>query len=268
MHQQMSQSNREPIPPDLVAALLAIEPLLPRLQVASVIRIGSQARSDARARVGRNALELAVAALAGGVEHLEVWRVLALRAGHLPPFSYMTLLRASMEGVVLARWLLEPRISPDERRARGLGAQWADYAERRKFERQRGMGKPRRGKRAAERMQDIENQAKRLGLTIRRPPDRTRLFELYALPSAERREDSFGAELYRVWSGAPHGRQWTMPMTARHEVVGGQPAGMRPLARLTIDTNTAAASTQIAVGATIVALMELEAYTQAPRPSR
>jgi hypothetical protein len=254
-----------PVLPELAAALSAIEPLTPRLQTATVALPGSQAEWDARVRVGRHASELAIAALAGGLDHLEAWRQLVVGAGVLPPLAYVTLIRAGLEGAVVARWLLEPGLARDERRSRGLGAQRADYEERRKFEEQRGMGRPPRGKRATERISDLEKVAKRLGLTIRRPPDRTRLFELYAIPAARPlTRPTLGAELYRVLSGSPHGRQWTMPGTARHEMVEGFPPGQR-IMRLTINEEVAATATMLAVAAMSAAIADLEAYTLAPR---
>jgi len=250
-----------PVLPELVDALRAIEPLTPRLQTATVTRPGSQAERDAKVRVGRHALELAIAALAGGLDHLEAWRQLVLGAGVLPPFAYVTLIRVSIEGAVVGRWLLEPGLTRDERRSRGLGAQRADCDERRKFEEQRGMGVPVSGKRAADRISDLEKMANRLGLAIRRPPDRTRLFELYAIPRAgSLKHPTLGADLYRVLSGSPHGRQWTMPGIARHEMVEGLPPAQR-IMRLTINEDVAATATQLAVAAMTAAITDVEAYT-------
>lgn len=43
----------------------------------------------------------------------------------------------SVEGAVLARWLLAPS-TRNRRLARGFGAQWEDYEQRRKFEQHAG----------------------------------------------------------------------------------------------------------------------------------
>lgn len=256
----MSEATHR-VSPELVAALLAIEPLTARLHSATLARPGSPAAKDARARVGRHAHELATASLSMGVEHLEAWRLLAFEAHVLPPFVYLTLLRAGIEGAVMARWLLEAGITRDARRSRGLGAQWADYDDRRKFEEQSGMGPPRTGKRAVERMRDLKATAKKLGLPIANVPSRTRLCELYAIPLVPlRARPTLGGELYRVLSGTPHGRQWTIPASAEWELMEGLPPGAR-IARLTIDEGKAAGATTIAVRAMQSALADLEAYT-------
>ena len=93
----MSEATHR-VSPELVAALLAIEPLTARLHSATLARPGSPAAKDARVRVGRHAHELATASLSMGVEHLEAWRLLAFEAHVLPPFVYLTLLRAGIEG--------------------------------------------------------------------------------------------------------------------------------------------------------------------------
>lgn len=260
----MSEPMEHRVSPELVAALLAIQPLTERLQAAIVPRPGSLAARDGGPRVGRHALELAIAALALGVEHLEAWRLLAFEAHVLPPFVYLTLLRAGIEGAVLARWLLEPGITRDARRSRGLGAQWADYDDRRKFEQQIGAGLARTGKRAVERIRDLEEKAKKLRLPITKVPTKTRLCELYAMPLLPPQvRSTLGGELYRMLSGTPHGRQWSLPAIAEWELLEGLPPRVQ-IARLTIDEAKAAALTTIVVRAIQTALADLEAYTVAP----
>ncbi len=67
-------------------------------------------------------------------DNLLTWHAV-LMSGVQPGFGHLTLIRASIEGSVEARWLLDPNASLATRVARGLAAQRADYEERAKWER-------------------------------------------------------------------------------------------------------------------------------------
>src|SRR5829696_7116127 len=108
---------------------------------------------------------LAATAMAAALDHLRAWRTL-LKAGVMPSYAHMSLLRTAHESALLAYWLVEPGLDPDTRRARGIAAQRDDYEERRKFEASAGVTTPpSEGKLAEGRLADLMKEARRLGLT-------------------------------------------------------------------------------------------------------
>jgi hypothetical protein len=70
-------------------------------------------------------------AIRNALDHLLAWRSV-LRAGVMPAYAHMSLLRTAYEAALLAYWLVEPGVDPATRHARGIAAREADYKERRK----------------------------------------------------------------------------------------------------------------------------------------
>jgi hypothetical protein len=79
------------------------------------------------------AYDSAATYLSAALDHMRAWRTL-LHAGEVPTYAHFSLLRTAHESALIALWLLEPGLLADERRARGLAAQMADYEEKRKFQ--------------------------------------------------------------------------------------------------------------------------------------
>lgn len=252
--------DRRPVPADFQAVIESIEMLSPRYRAAFTPQPKSIAARDVKTRVGRHAIELAATGLSLSIEHLDVWRRLVVDAHLAPPFTYLTLVRTSIEGAVLARWLLDPHLTRDERRARGLGAQWVDYDERRKFEADAGIGPGPPGKPAVKRLHDVEAKARRLNLTLQRPPARTDLFRMFVL--ANTRGKPLGSVIYRLLSAPAHGHQWALSMHAVPDVLGDQPKSAGRIGRVTINYMTATLATELAVAALSDALADLEVYTR------
>lgn len=251
MLRAMTNSRPERISLPLAEALHAIAPLPDRLAAAVRPRSGSLAESDQRQRVGRYTLELSSAALNIGIEHLVAWRALALGAGFLPAYTFLTLLRTAIECSAFARWLLDPGLDRDTRRRRGIGAQLADYDERRKWEAAAGVRPDPPGKPAKQRMADLEAEARRLGLKPIRPLNRVVLAARYVLEDGA--QDKVGEMLYRVLSGAAHGKQWTVLQAVR-EITDDM------WARTTIDQGLAASATMVAVVVARDSIDDLERY--------
>lgn len=95
----------------------------------------SLASSDGLAELGQYAWVLGASAMSSAIDHLISWNELRQRVH--PTYGHMTLLRGSLEGSVLCRWLVDPKASAEERLRRGAGAQRDDFQERGKFERLR-----------------------------------------------------------------------------------------------------------------------------------
>ena len=70
--------------------------------------------------------------LAGAIDHLHTLHSVLFTAHELPGFAGMTLLRASYEACLTARWVLDGDAM--SRLARGVALHWSDLDERRKVE--------------------------------------------------------------------------------------------------------------------------------------
>lgn len=217
----------------------------------------SQAARDGRLRIGRFAFELGHAALSVGLDHLEAWRVIVF-ARQIPTFAHFTLLRTAGDTSVLALWVCDPSIDAAERLRRGVGAQLADYTERRKFEDAAGSaGTPRTGKSARQRMQEVEAEARRYGVTGREPLGSTDLFARYASPPGMPER---GESLYRMLSAIAHGKQWALLPMADFEKLSEPTQTSAGIARLTIKTDFAALATHSILEIVESAVAALERY--------
>lgn len=258
----------DPTQPTLAGVVAAIGPLTDRFARAIPAQPRSLAERDGRRRIGRHALELGATGISAAVEHLDAWRILYEVAHVLPSFAHITLIRTAVEGSVKARWLLDTAITSDERLARGVSAQRADYEERRKFEEAAGMVAPRTGsfKPAKERISELEKAARSVGIPVRKPPDRIRLFDQYVFPAVESQTPrKVGGVLYRLISGPAHAMQWSL-MTGSVDVEFVEEASdhLTRLGRITGNEQTALTATLVGVLITLDALKDLESYTRSP----
>ena len=204
--------------------LAELDQLWRRLDVALVTppAVGSEAERALQDRLRAYAHDQAATALRAALDHLRAWRAL-LRAGEVPTYAHISLLRTSHEAGLLAYWLVEPSIDSDTHLARGVAAQAADYDERRKFEQASNMPAPPTGKLAVDRLADLMDAAQAAGLarldrTGKRiltvnVPATVELFDLY-----ERARPGTKAQyLYRLYSGYAHAKQWAVMLWAQQQ---------------------------------------------------
>ncbi|MCW6004616.1 hypothetical protein K1W54_08470 [Micromonospora sp. CPCC 205371] len=204
------------------------------------------------------------------LDHIRAWRAL-LRAGEVPTYAHISLLRTAHEAALLAYWLSEPSIDADTRLARGVAAQAADYDERRKFEQASNMPAPPTGKLAAERLADLMDAAQDAGLvrldrTGKRIlsiniPATVELFDLY-----ERAQPGTKAQyLYRLYSGYAHAKQWAVMLWAQQQAPFDDRG--RTIAKTEASDLLAVLATQRAITAAGRALTALEQYRSAESSS-
>jgi hypothetical protein len=151
----------------LMAALARTDELFKRLDVAVTTppADGSAAAAEVDDKSQAYAHDFAAMAIRNGLDHLLAWRSV-LRAGVMPAYAHMSLLRTAYEAALLAYWLVEPGVDPATRHARGIAAREADYKERRKFEESAGITTPPAGgKLAVDRQSDLMARAVQLGMT-------------------------------------------------------------------------------------------------------
>jgi hypothetical protein len=175
---------------------------------------GSAAALDALERCGEEAGSHAFVALSIAIELLEAWGAVFLKGQILQPLAPFAMLRGSMEGSVVCRWLVDPRATPAERAARGRGAYLDDITERRKAEAAFDAARARAGeppmawsvpgKSGARRFREFNAVVRRQRLAVQRLPV-TDLFNRYGP----------GEGMYRLTSGVAHGRRWAMAVAQR-----------------------------------------------------
>jgi len=181
---------------------------------------GSAATSEKRDRLGAFAYDLAATYLRAALDHTRAWQTL-LRAGEVPSFAYLSLLRTAHESAFVALWLMEPGVPAEERRARGVAAQLADYEERHKLEADMGITAIQPpGRTAAQRRTELLADATRHGLTrvtskgkavVTTPPSTVELFIRFEpVPPGTK-----GSFLYRLYSGYAHAKQWAVTLGAQ-----------------------------------------------------
>ncbi len=183
---------------------------------------GSPAASEKRDRLGAFAYDLAATYLRAALDHIRAWQTLLLRAGEVPSFAHFSLLRTAHESAFVALWLMEPGRPAEERLARGVAAQLADYEERHKLEVDMGMTAAQPpGRTAAQRRTQLLEDAERHGLTKVNGKGKTVLTT--PLPSTVELFTRFepvppntkGSYLYRLYSGYAHAKQWAVTLGAQ-----------------------------------------------------
>jgi hypothetical protein len=206
----------------LLAALERIDELFTRTHVAILTPPvpGSAAAAELADKSQAYAYNVAATAIQNAIDHLRAWRQ-PLRTGLMPMYAHMSLVRTAYESALVAYWLLEPGIDADTRHARGFGARFDDYEEKRRFEQSIAMTTPpAEGKLAVDRLGDLMNAADELGFTkldkngkrvLRiRVPGTVELFDQYEPVAAPAK----GQWRYRLYSGYAHAMSWTLTLGA------------------------------------------------------
>ena len=195
----------------------------------------SDAARDSAVRNGSLAWSFGAAALQVGFDHLRAWRHLHA-SGMQPPFAHWTLLRGAVEGAVVTRWLCSASTT-NERRARGIGAQLADFGQRQGFEARVVATMPKVAAprvSAHERISRLRAEADADGLHGERLPGPTSLVTSLA-PPAELSGAKVDAEvLYRILSAFAHAKMWAMPVA--NDVVRGEKVELAPELAVTVVT--------------------------------
>ncbi len=214
---QMSQAVADA----LVQELNRVEALWARLDglVVQPPPPGSAAFVDKNDTLRALAHDLAAMYLRASLDHLRAWRTL-LHAGDVPIYAHMSLLRTAHESAFFALWLVEPGVSADERRARGVAAQLASYEERRKFEADLSRATPPQppAQTATQRRTQLLALAEQQGLTkinrkgqavlITQLLSAVELFERFEPVPADSKAK--GSYLYRFHSGYAHAKPWAL----------------------------------------------------------
>jgi hypothetical protein len=200
---------------DLWARLdaLVLQPAPPR----------SPAGTERSDKLQAMAYDLAATYLSAALDHVRTWRTL-LHAGEVPGYAHFSLLRTAHESALIALWLLEPGLSSDERRARGVAAQLADYEERRKLEEDMAItAVPPPAQMAGQRQAHLLALAKQHGLT--RPNKKGETVLTSPMPAAVELFTQFeqvpkgskarGSCFYRFYSGYAHAKQRALTQGAQ-----------------------------------------------------
>lgn len=251
----MLQSYGEGVTIPPVAAALASIPSLVRRQEA-LAKVGPAADSSAfrasRAKLGRHAWDLAVSSLGAATDHLTALDGL-MGAPQRPTSAYFTVMRSALESACLARWLCEGRVKPSVRLGRGVAAQIADFSERAKVER---FITPPPTIPVASQIASLQLAYARLHYPRLPPvPSLTQLVNNYAVPGGN------GELLYRVLSGAAHGKQWAMlPMGQFTASPVSGPRRSSHVAGITVNAQFVAMFATITVRAVARAISGAERY--------
>ncbi len=237
-------------------------------RMASVIQNGPEPGSEAADALAEpdslqaRPFQLAGAFLASSLDHL-VTNVNVIASRTIPAFSLMSLLRTAHETALNALWLVEASITVKERMERGVGAQFADYEERRKIENAMGRTNPEFGKLAIDRRRDFMNvadehgMAKLLGSGELGPtcplPSVVDLFNRYESGDELGGQQSRGEVWYRLYSAFAHGKQW-------HLLGAGQVRAKGTVAAIEADENLLLLTATRARSATERALSEFASH--------
>lgn len=197
----------------LTAALLDRVPNLRERLSAAMLRrpvSGSAAKADHALALGHLPWTVAGGALSQASEPVYVWHLLLNEHGLLPSFSHLVLLRATLEGTAVARWVLTGAGS-GERIERAVRMEADSHDERAKFETSFGVAdtpRPGKGKPASRRVIELAAEANAAGVTIKRAPNPTDLIRDFAVVT-----DKNGEWLYRALSAVAHAKSWCVMAT-------------------------------------------------------
>lgn len=223
----------------------------------------SAAESERLEPLGDLAWNGAINAWASGADHALLWHVALFEAHKAPMSAHATLSRAAIEGAAITRWLADQRVTPAERRRRGVGFQLADYRERQKFEQSSGLGRVPRtppARSAAERVDELQREMGALKLSGKRMPNSTELFQGFGLIRGGKPVDL--EWLYRATSAFAHGQQWSILLLERGEAVGAVHASRSQSHLVSADDRFAVALAAIATEALAGALDELRVWAE------
>ena len=223
---------------------------------------GSAAAAVAGVESCRLAWEHACTCCAVAADHLFTWGKAHVEGGTQPWYAHLTLLRTALETAVIARWLLDGEISPEERLARAIGVQLHDQRERDKWERsfppdvrpRRHAGRAWSGAGRVE----IWTRLKSRWHLPNREIIVTDLCDEYAETAGEIR----GSSLYRQLGAASHGRTWAaLPMS---KIEGSRPRTRGLSVEVTADDTLAVFATRVALVTAEFAVAELASYSTRP----
>lgn len=235
-------------------------------------RDSSAARHDTN-RLDRYALEFARQQWGLCQDNLVAWDAV-LKQGIQPQHAHTVLLRQAMEGAVTARWLVEPGLSDDNRRLRGVPAERRDQQDRGEWERAAGIADVEivgREKTARQRLAELQTAAEAAGIEWSKMRDigvRWLFAHYYVVhpryawrtrPGSAITFD--GATLYQALSGLSHNRSWAHALFSAMEPAEAA-AGVTGSVNARLSANGVAAllftaTTMATLGK---ALDELEAY--------
>jgi hypothetical protein len=72
--------------------------------------------------------------LGNALDHLLAWAGVFIRGQLQPVYAHYTLVRSAIESTATARWLVDPKVDPRVRVARGIGYTITDLVERKRIE--------------------------------------------------------------------------------------------------------------------------------------
>jgi hypothetical protein len=226
---------------------------------------GSPASRDAARRAGYYAWSFAAAGIQVSHDHLSAWRFLHNSAPQVP-FAHWTLLRASIEGSAVTRWICGGPAGASA--GRGVGAQQADFEQRQGFEGRMKSAMPWAPPPqvdAVTRVKELRAEAEEAGIVPVRFPGSTRLIAS-TLPGADLGGVTIDSEvLYRLLSAAAHSRMWGMPILG--DATRGQELASAPQladTSLTAPADIVWLLTKWSVTCLARALSDFEAYGRAP----
>lgn len=257
MHEDVQDQK---VSQDLLAALAGVAELRTRRDALhGEPTVGSVAHTESTHAVCQFAWVQASTAVAVAIDNLIAWNAL-LRDAKLQPFvAHYSLLRASLEAGVTARWICAPDISPMERAARGIAVQRTSFDERRRFETAVSSTAPKRSGKArsgAFRL-DVLDRASRRWHIPRREPTMVDLHREFAQPAGAMLR---GDLLYRLLSGFAHGRDWAQ-LAMSSVIENRAPLEGRPgTAKLTAGGALTVYATRVAFAVARNAHAELESY--------
>lgn len=188
-----------------------------------------------------------------------VWHRLLNEYALLPTFSHLVLLRATLEGVAVARWVVAPAGS-QERIERATRIEYDSHEERAKFERAFGVAdvpRPGKARSGAQRAEQLTGEAKDAGFEIKRAPNPTDLIRDFAVVS-----DKDGEWLYRALSAVAHAKSWGVMTTDLDERRSGT-VPKSSAVRVTGNPLLTFGATKIVVDSLARAVEEFESYGKA-----
>lgn len=225
---------------------------------------GSLAAADDKTEIGRLPLAFARMQWITRSDHLLTWALVS-RGGIQPWYGHTSLIRQGLEGAVTARWLMEPTLTPDDRRQRGAAILQRDYEDRLDWEKTTDMADkpiPGREMTATERLAELATWRESEGVaSTPRMPGPTRLFRDHWMNHPSYAWPWNGKALFQALSSISHNRQWSILFMQR-ERLGADSAGVSGSQDVVFTASGpfAVVFTACAVATLRAALEEIDAY--------